>query len=226
MSRQPNPALTRTAAGEPTNLVIVFLCTLLSCASWAGETNVLRGCSPKLNQFLTEHPTALKTLNRVFSEAFSGRTVGLNYFYCEDEHQPNAFHFYPQNSGLPEVLICVRENQPPLDEFISVLFEISNSKGEAQFQQIFDKARAGTISRTDFPRAILKLEFEADKTVRDLLAHLDVGKREKAKSYYYRRYQDLPDDFEGYLSFIKRVSPKRNAIGDYELQYDSLRKHQ
>jgi hypothetical protein len=208
------------------NLVILFSCIFLWCASWAQETNLLRGCSPKLKEFLTDHPTAQKTLNHAFSEAFSSRTVGLSYFYSEDEHQPKAFHFYPQNAGLPQVFICVRENQPPLDEFISVLFEISNSKGESRFQQIFEQARAGTISRTEFARAILKVEFEADKTIRDLLAHLDVAKRERAKSYYYGRYRDLPDDFEEYLSFIKRASPKRDAIGDYELQYDSLRKNQ
>jgi len=175
---------------------------------------------------LTDHPTALKALNHAFSDAFSGRTVGLNYFYSDDEHEPKALHFYPHTAGLPEVLICVRENQLPLDEFTGVLFEILNSKGETRFAQLIEEAKAGTISRTEFARAILKVEFEADKTTRDLLGRLELGAKDKAKSYYYGRYRDLPDDFEGYLSFIKRASPKFDAIGRYELQYDSLRKNQ
>lgn len=207
-------------------LTLLFSCLFLCWASWAQETNLLRGASPKLSKFLAEHPTALKALNHAFSDAFQERTVGLQYFYSEDEHQAKAFHFYPQNAGLPQVLICVRENQCPLDEFIGVIFEIVNSKGEARFKQIVERGKAGTISRTEFARAILKVEFDADKTIRDLLRRLELREKDKAKSYYYGRYRSLPDDFEGYLSFIKRVSPKRDAIGDYELQYDIMRKHQ
>ena len=93
------------------------------------------------------------------------------------------------------------------------LFEILNSKGEPRFAQLIEDAKAATISRTEFARAILKVEFEADKTTRDLLRSLDLGEKDKAKSYYYGRYRDLPDDFEGYLSFIKQASPKFDAIG-------------
>ena len=207
-------------------LAIFFPALFMCWASSAQETNLLGACSPKLRKFLTDHPVALKELNHAFSGAFTGRTVRLNYFYSDDEHEPRAFHLYPQTAGLPDVYICVRENQLPLDEFTSMLFEILNSKGEPRFEQLFKDAKAGTISRSEFARAILKVEFEAAKTTRDLLGRLELGKKDIAKSYYYGRYRELPDDFEGYLLYIKRVSPKMDAIGGYELQYDSLRKNQ
>ena len=61
------------------------------------------------------------------------------------------------------VLITIRENQQPADEFICLIFEALNSEGEKHFQEIIKRAEPGILSRTNFASEILKVEFEAVK---------------------------------------------------------------
>jgi hypothetical protein len=208
----------------PKNFIFAFLSMLLSASSWAQDGNFLNTFSPKLRKFMIGHPAATKVLTNALTDAFSSRSVRLFYFYSDDESKPRAFHFYPYSAGQADVIIGVRENQHPLDEFICILYETINSKSEKQFAKVLDDARSGSILRADFARAILKIEFSTDKQVRDAIRTLDFGKKEKSESYSYRRLAELPDDFEESLAYQKKVSPRRDPIKDYELQYDAFRK--
>jgi hypothetical protein len=209
-------------------IIILFLPLLLCVSSWAQQTNVLNSnysVSPKLRQFIIDHPGASKMLTKALSEAFSNRTVQLYYFYSDDESIPRAYHYYPSESVVG---ICIRENQQPVDEFITFLFEVLNSEGEKHFQEIIQKAKSGTISKTNFATEILKVEFEAVKRTRDLIGNLKLNKKEISESDYYNRFVECPNKFEAFLSYTKKVSlhGDRDSIKDYETQYDLLRKSQ
>jgi len=183
---------------------------------------ILNKVSPKLRQFLIEHPTALRPLTNVLSVAFAERTLQLYYFYSDDESVARASHDYPDESV---VAIFIRENQQPLDEFISLIFEAQNSTSEKQFLKLFAKAKSGAISKNDFARDIVRLEFDATKRTRDLLEGIKLGRGEIKKSHYYKLCKDVPNDFEEFLLYSKRVSaPQRDIIKHYEAIYDSLRK--
>lgn len=209
------------------NQVITLLAAALWCASSsAQESQILNTISPKLRAFLTEQPAALNELTNALTHTFSGKTVRLFYFYSNDESEPKAFHYYPNTIGMADVVICTRENQQPLDEFITILFEVVNARGESRFSQLVESARAGTVSKTEFARGILKAEFEASKATRDALRHLKVSKQDQAASYYYGRFTGCPNEFEEFLSYSKKISPLRDASKEYELKYDSLRKGQ
>ena len=202
-------------------IIILFLLLLLCLSSWAQQNNFLGGASPKLRQFLTDHPAATKLLTNTLSEAFSNRTVHLYYFYSDDESIARAFHYYQYESS---VVIAIRENQQPSDEFICLVFEMLNSEGETRFQEISEKAASGTISRTNFPIEILKVEFEAVKRIHDLLGNLKLNEKEVDESYYYNRFTQCPNKFEDFLSYTKKVSPHRDPIKEYEAKYDLLRR--
>ncbi|HTA94662.1 MAG TPA: hypothetical protein VK769_00915 [Verrucomicrobiae bacterium] len=205
-------------------IIILFLPLLLCVSSWAQQTNILSSnysVSPKLRQFITDHSTASKLLTNALSEAFSNRTVQLYYFYTDDESTARAFHYYPDESVVG---IVIRENQQPPDEFICLLFEVLNSEGEKRFQEIYQKAKDGTLSKGDFVNAVSKVEFEAIKRTRDLIHDLNLNKKEISESYYYNRLIQCPDKFEDFLSYKKKVSPQRDQVKEYEMDYDSLRK--
>src|SRR6185295_18820026 len=107
--------------------------------------------SPKLRQFLTDHPAAALTLSNTLAEAFTVRTYRIYYFYSDDESIPRAAHTY---AGPSTVWITVRENQQPADEFVGILFEALNSEGGQRFGELADLARAGRITKTNFVREV------------------------------------------------------------------------
>jgi hypothetical protein len=195
----------------------------LSLPCWAQQTNFFT-LSPKLKALLASNPPARTALSNACAAAFSGRTVGLYYFYCDTEAIARAYHFYPNTVGQAAVVICIRENQEPWDELITLLFELLNSKSEKQFEDLYERAKAGTIAREEFARATIRLEFEAVKATRDVVRGFHLSRKERRKAYYYNRLLDCPNDFDGFLSYTEKISKSRDPIKDYEAQYDALRK--
>lgn len=198
----------------------VFLSLPLSAQHSEVAGDVLSMASPKLKKLVADYPAAAKVLTNSFAEVFPGKRVQLYYFYTDDESKPRAFHSYPDATGIS---ISIRENQHPWDEFITLLFEGINTKGEKQFGKLCQEAKAGAISRTDFAKGILRIEFEAMKTTRDLVAGLKPAEKEKAESHYYKKVVECPGSFDDFLSITKNGSSKRDVIKHYELQYDYLR---
>ena len=195
--------------------------TFLCVSSFAQESNILDTVSPKLRQFVITHPGALQLLTNTLSEAFNGRTVQLYYFYSEDKVAARAYHYYPSESVVG---ICIRENQEPSDEFACLIFEMLNSEGEKRFQEFYHKAESGDISKTNFAREMLNVEFVAVKSTGNLLHNLKFSKKEISESYYYKRFIECPDSFEDFISYSVKVSSHGDPIKEFETKYDSLRK--
>ena len=209
------------------NKRMILLLLFLSCAPvWAARQNFLTTVSPQLKLLMQDHPAAFKTLTNALTESFSNRTVRLYYFYSEDEAEAKASHFYPNQAGGPDVVLAIQENQKTWDEYICLHFEIINCQGEKRFARILEKARDGTIGRTQFAREILKIEHDATKLTRDLILKFGLKKEDTFLSDYYRKFAECPDDFEESLAYARKASPKRNALKDYEASYDAFRKAQ
>lgn len=201
----------------------IAACTMVLTALHAQQSSLESRMSPKLQQFMKDHPAASASLRSSFFGTFSNRTVWVFYFYAGDDSEARAFHFYPNTIGLPEVVICVCENQQPVDQFITMLFETLNARGEKRFGELVDEATAGSIPKAEFVREILRQEFEATKRTRELVLAIRFSRKEKSASHYYRIYAECPTTFDGFVSYTKRVSGKRDVIKEYEAKYDSLR---
>src|SRR5262245_13438390 len=137
-------------------MALIWLTTLFWISCPAEEAGVPKMASPKLKRFLADHPAASQSLAGAISESFSNRTMMLYYFYSDDETQPRVFHKYPEQSV---VLVVVRENQEPCDEFICLIFEILNSQDEKSFKDLSEQAKSGAISKADFSSAAMRQEF-------------------------------------------------------------------
>lgn len=166
------------------------------------------------------NPTAQKALTKSFFEVFARKTVRVFYFYSGGESEARAFHTYPDTSA---VWIAVQENQDSCDEFIAILFEVQNARGEDTFRRLFRDAHTGSVSKVEFTKQILKVEFEAVKRTRDLLRTLNLSERDRTSSYYYYRFDQCPNEFEDFPGYAKKVSPKRDVLKEYEAKYDALR---
>jgi hypothetical protein len=125
---------------------------------------------------------------------------------------------------VSEVVICVKENQKPWDEFITIVFEALNSKSESQFVALCEQAKTGSISRAEFAKEVMRNEFEAVKAMRGLIRNMKLTKKEASESWYYTHFMECPSEFEAFLSYTKKVSPKQDPIKEYEAKYDALRK--
>jgi hypothetical protein len=198
-------------------LLLIQVCF---CVAADGQDNpILATLSPKLRQFLASHRDARQILNVCLNAASSGRTIKAYYFYTDDESIPRAYHFYPSEGA---VVIAVRENQEPTDEFISLLYEAVNSLSEKTFESLADRAAARKIPKEEFAREVCKVEFSNEKRVRDLLRGVKLRGGEVRKSHYFKTLENMPDDFDAYLSYISKIVPYRNGIREYEEQYETL----
>ena len=83
-------------------------------------------------------------------------------------------------------------------------------------------AKAGTISKVDFATEMLRQEFNSVKKTRDSIGNWGLNQKEMAESYDYNRLIHCPNEFDNFMSYIAKVSPKRHAFEDYETYYDSL----
>jgi hypothetical protein len=205
-------------------LTVAFVYAIISCSSWADEGWLFNRLSPDLKKFMVAHPAALTVLSNSFSEAFSNRTVSVFYFYSTNEAEARAEHIYPGAAGVPDVLICVRENQHPLDQFITLLFETLNSRGERQFKNLTEDAYNGSVSKDVFVNTIRRLEFAETVNTRALLVPLHFSKKEIRQSRYHKLYMECPLDFEGYIAYSERIRGKLDPVKFYENEYDELRK--
>ena len=202
-------------------VVFILACPLLQAA----DTNFLTSVSPNLKKFLIGHRPAMHVLTNALAETFSNRTVRLYYYYSDDPDDRGAGHFYPNTVGMPDIVICVAQNAYPVDEFIGILYETLNSRGQKRFEELVGKARSGTISKPDFAKGILKIEFDALITARELLLRVRLGKKEIKHSHYYRSFVDMPTDFDRYLTWQKSLFPTNHGpMEEYESNYDLLRK--
>jgi len=89
---------------------------------------------------------------------------------------------------------------------------------------VCEKAKAGIISREQFPMAVLRLEFQTTKDTRDLVRGFNFSTKERRKSHYYSSFMECPNDFESFITYMKKMPGGRDRIKDYEAQYDALRR--
>lgn len=202
-----------------------LLAFLASFSSWGMGSDLLSTVSPQLKGFLTDHPMAVKMLTNAFAEAFSKRTVRVYYYYTDDDTEGRAAHFYPGSIGISDVVIQVRANQKPVDEFICILYETLNTEQEKRFKELWQQAKAGTVSREEFARGIVKTEFEVAKRTRDLIHTLELDGQAKEGADLYPRAFECPDKFEDYVGYERRMN-KVDPFLEYELKYDALLKRQ
>jgi hypothetical protein len=204
-------------------LSLILLAALLCLSCRAQGTNIYSMMSPKLRQFLADHHRASKSLSEALTEAFTNRTVQLFYFYTDDKSAPRAAHYYPTESS---VCIDLCENQEPSDQCICLIFEVLNSEGENEFEKLSEKAQSRAISRGDYAKEMLRQEFQAVKRMKALLQHFRFSKSEIEKSDYYNLFVHCPDSFGGFLSYSKKIFPRRDIMAYYEQVYDSMQAKQ
>ena len=192
-----------------------------SRAQLSGSTNLdmARMLSPKLRQFLDGNQPAYRVLTNCLAEAFTTRRMQVYYFYSDDNLVARASHYYPEDDA---VCIVIRENQVPLDEYISLLFETINSMSEKHFLELYSEAKTGKISKDNFCLEISRTEFSADKMTRNLLKGIKMKKSETAKSFLYDCFYNCPDDFNDFRHYQKKVA-SRDIEKEWDEKYDWLR---
>jgi hypothetical protein len=204
-------------------LTAIIACASILCSARAEENWLFNQLSPDLQKLMVAHPEALTVLSNAFSESFTNRSVGIFYFYSTNETVARAAHFYPGAAGVREVFICVQENQHPIDQFITLLFEIVNARNERQYKNLADDAYNGSVSKEVFVATIGRLEFAQTLDTRALLTPLRFSKKEIKRSGYYERFLNCPTNYNEFLVYEKKSRSKRDPDKFYEAEYDELR---
>jgi hypothetical protein len=198
-------------------LYAIFIITLFPAIAREGDYK--EALSPKVRQFLLANPDTAKVMESVYDEAFTkrGKVLTLHYFYTECASCPGAAHFFEDDSV---VMITVREDQAPLDEYLSIVFEMLNSMGEKRFRELEGKAIAGDISREDYVLETRRNEFLAFRRLKELVRPLKIPEVDAKQSLYYKSFSKYGNDFGLFNDAIS----KRTVKDDYDKDYDILRK--
>jgi hypothetical protein len=203
-------------------ILSLLLFTTSFPATAASGDNFTSMCSPKLRKFVEDHQEMGQVISNAIRDAFSQRSLQVYYFYSDNETVPPASHYYPDQSTVAVLLL---ESQDPIDECITLLYEVVNSKGENRFQELCDAAKNNTISRTNFAYEVLNMEFQAAKETQKLLRKVKFSKSEISKSTEYSRFALCPDSYAEFLAYTEKISlPKRNPIAEMELQFDAIKR--
>ena len=195
----------------------LFGALLLTCA---GASTLDDEMSASLKAFLSTNAAMRKALDGVISELPSGSALHLKYAPSASGSVARATHGYDESG----IIVSLAADQQPYDEFIGLYFEIANSISRKSFEALMEEARAGTIAKDKFPFEILRIEFRAVKRTRDVIRSIAISAEQQRTSYFYPRFSDCPDDFDAFLAYRKRVSPKRNPIDDYKQLYEKLQR--
>jgi hypothetical protein len=190
---------------------ICIFVAMLAGAS-AGAQNMF---SPKLNQFLLDHPVISQTLSNAIVSASAGKRLEIYYFYAVGGSSPKSNHHYI--GDLTTVGIFVQENQQPCDECICILFEILNSKREQKFLKLIGQAQAGTIKKEEFTKATMREEFEAVIETQELLLKWPPEEKARASCEDYEYFVNAPKRFEDFLAYCKK-----DSHGNYQRGYEDL----
>lgn len=203
-------------------LIGTVLCTgFYFCAPLdAQDTSILSMVSPKLRQFLDKNSQTVTLLTNTIAEAYSNRTVQIFYFYADDPTAPKAYHYYPAESTVG---ICICENQAPIDEYASLIYESFNSENEGAFVKLAHRAQTGDLSKTNYAREVLKLEFKAVQRTQSQMKTLKFKETEIAGSHSYTNLLKCPDTFEEFIKYTGKISPTGDALKEYEVQYDMIK---
>ena len=117
--------------------------------------------------------------------------------------------------------IAVRENQHPLDEYISILFEILNSANEESFSKLARDAERGKVARSEFPLKALAIEHRTVSQTRDLIRTVPLEEADIVDSQLYYSFLKSPDGFDEFVAYVQSNQGRRNALQEYSNQYDA-----
>jgi hypothetical protein len=196
----------------------MYLVVVLLALPTALYGSFIDSLSPKLQLFLKQHSSISNSFVESSREVLQTRRVQLYYFYAADPSVPPATHY---DAAVNSTAIVVKENQEPLDECVCILFELINSTHESQFSQVVKKAYSGELSKSEFAKELLKIEFSSTIKVQKLLKTEKFESQETKSAEHYNRLLACPTKFDDYLKFIE-TTPSRNPVKEYESQYEDL----
>lgn len=177
------------------------------------------GLSPKLTRFLSQEPAAGAAFSNVIATSLQGQTIQLYYFYSTNEMHPRAYHSYPAPNAL---IICVRENQEAMDEFLCLSYEAINSTNRRSYQELIDRATYGQIARLEFVKGMMLLEHSATRSMQNFLKQSGFNTNSTVASYYLLRFWNSPETFEAAVAYQRTNSP-RNLAEEYGQDFDRLK---
>lgn len=179
--------------------------------------------STKLRSFLATNVAASNALNEVVTTQQAVGTATVWYFYTTDKTRPTAAH-YPL--GATSVSIVINADQTPMDEYVDLLFELINVRHADQFREVLAKAADSKIPKSEFPREILKIEFEAMQKTKELVRKLKFSPKDVEASDELKHLFKSADTFDAFYAELKMRAKdgKHDPIKDYETQFEAYEK--
>ena len=109
------------------------------------------------------------------------------------------------------------------DKWLMLVFELHNYRNKEYFDELWDKAIAGSIRRDEYATGCVKLEFRAMVATQEFFRHHPIPGASPAKDPYYTGYFYGSNDFEDYKEMLDLEGNREYDPRDYYgKSFDSL----
>jgi hypothetical protein len=173
---------------------------------------------PGVGDVIEREPALREVLEAGFKADAGGKRI---YWDCR-EPKASVSERIPPYLEYPS-LVRVSRTIPStaVDMCVMLLFELYHTPFEQRRDELFNLATKGRISRNDFARSCVRLEFQACRKTQTFFREHPIADEKSKENDYYKWVMQVPSEFSEYLRSLEaRDSGKDNLFQYYLKFYD------
>jgi hypothetical protein len=204
-------------------LILAGLCAINS--SVAQQADQTFGHS-QVEQFICDRPGVGDVINRepalrAFLESgFAGELTGQRVYWDSREPVAAISERIPAYTEYPS-LVRVSGNRPnsAIDKCMMLVFELQHGPFEKNRESLFNMAMRRQISRTDFARSCVRLEFQASRKTQQFFHKHPLADENSKENPHYVSTMRIPSEFSEYIQSLEGPNSEKDNILQYYLGY-------
>jgi len=176
---------------------------------------------PEMGAIINGQP-ALRTL---LESNFAGESIGQRvYWDCREPVTGRPSEHIPRYLEYPDLVrVSSRSSISAVDKCMILVHELHNARHNSNTEALCRMVMQKQISRNDFARSCVRLEFEAAKKTQEFFRKHPIADANSEENPFYRAQMAYPGDFSDYLRYLEGPDSKKdNLLQYYRLEYDRL----
>jgi hypothetical protein len=198
---------------------------------WTAQLADLEFGHAQVEQVICDRPEMGEVINRELALrarlelGFSGLACGHRVYWDRREPPMQQSANYPAHGNDPNrVRLTNKPTLSTVDKCTLLVFELENARQSRRYAALGNMARKRQMSREDFARSSLHLEYESAKRTRDFFREHPLKQQPGEGNRQYNALLMLPDDYSLYLTALERQpESEHNPLQHYREWHDGLR---
>jgi hypothetical protein len=204
---------------------------VLAMNSLVAQQADLRFGHSQVEQLICDRPELGTIINRepalraLLESSFAGELIGQRvYWDCREPVSGRPSEKIPRYLEYPDLVrVSNRSSISAVDKCAMLILELQNVRSGRNLAALSRMAVQKQISRNDFARSCVRLEFESAKRTQEFFRKHPITELGSEDTQHYRSIMALSEDFSEYLRWLNGPDSKKdNILNYYAQQYDEL----